>query len=95
MSFENSKDALDNQEQFEAELQKETEEHAEYLKHKMKLWKFESMLIDGMQSHLERSKTISVMFGEDCEFQDWISGVRDELCRRIAISDIKEKYKDA
>ena len=37
---------------------------------------------------------LSKLFDNDVNFQDWITSVRDEFCRRIAEADLSGYYHD-
>ena len=84
------------QAQIDIERQKEIDAHAKYLADKMMIGEFESMAIRCISSRMESvpRRVLGQMFEGDVNFQDWMSSVRDEFCRRIAEADLKDYYHD-
>ena len=97
MTRDNIKDADDKTGQLNAELEAEISAHAEYLSKSLPVCAFENAILTRLASRCESNcrKVMSQLFDNDCDFQEWISCVRDELCRRIAVEDIRSKYRDS
>lgn len=95
MTYDDIEQSKEDQAQIDIERQKEIDEHAKYLADKMGIGEFESMAISCIGSRMESvpRRVLSQMSDGDVNFQDWISSVRDEFCRRIAEADVEEKYK--
>lgn len=96
MTYDDIEQSKEDQAQIDIERQREIELHAKYLADKMGIGEFESMAISCISSRMESvpRRVLSQMFDDDVNFQDWISSVRDELCRRIAEADLKDYYHD-
>ena len=96
MTYEDIEQSKEDQAQIDIERQREIDEHAKYLADKMGIGEFESMAISCIGSRMESvpRRVLSQMFDGDVNFQDWISSVRDEFCRRIAEADLKDYYHD-
>lgn len=92
MTHDDTEQSKEGQSQIDIERQREIDEHAQYLASKFPTYKLESMLIDLLQSKLENRQSISKLFDDDVDFQDWIASVRDEFCKRIAEADLKDYY---
>lgn len=95
MTCDDIEQSKEDQAQIDIERQREIDEHAKYLADKMGIGEFESMAITCIGSRMESvpRRVLCQMFEGDVDFQDWITSVRDEFCRRIAEADVKEKYK--
>lgn len=95
MTYDDIEQSKEEQAQIDIERQKEIDEHAKYLADKMGIGEFESMAISCIGSRMESvpRRVLGQMFEGDVKFQDWITSVRDEFCRRIAEADVEEKYK--
>lgn len=95
MTYDDIEQSKENQAQIDIERQREIDEHAKYLAYRMGIGEFESMAISCIGSRMESvpRRVIGKMFDGDVDFQEWITSVRDELCRRIAEADVEEKYK--
>lgn len=93
MSLDDIKERGDTAAQIDIELQREIDDHAEHLILKMPLHKLESAIVDSIQKWLDNRDVISNLFDNDVNFQEWIAGVRDEMCRRISDADVQETYK--
>lgn len=76
------------------QLDKEIQEHADYLASHIPQHSINSFLLDKIGNRCESRGIIDKLFDDDVNFQEWISEVRDELCLRIATADIEEKYRD-
>ena len=96
MTYDDIEQSKEDQAQIDIERQREIDEHAKYLADKMGIGEFESMAISCICSRMESvpRRVLSQMFDGDVNFQDWISSVRDEFCRRIAEADLKDYYHD-
>ena len=96
MTYDDIEQAKEDQAKIYIERQREIDAHAKYLADKMGIGEFESMAIDCIGSRMESvpRRVLSQMFDGDVNFQDWISSVRDEFCRRIAEADLKDYYHD-
>lgn len=94
MSWEDFKERDDAADNHQAELQKEIDEHADYLISHIPHHSINTFLIDKIGGRCESPGIIDKLFDDDVDFQEWISEVRDELCRRIAVADIEDKYRD-
>lgn len=96
MTAEDIKERDDTADQVDIERQREVDIHTKYLSDKMGIGEFESMAISCIASRMESvpRRVLSQMFDGDVNFQDWISSVRDEFCRRIAEADLKDYYHD-
>lgn len=96
MTYDDIEQSKEHQEQIDIEHQRDTEEHAKYLADKMGIGEFESMAISCIGSRMEsvQRRVLGQMFEDDVNFQDWITSVRDEFCRRIAEADLKDYYHD-
>lgn len=94
MTYDDIEQSKEDHEQIDIERQREIDEHAKYLADKMGIGEFESMAASCIGSRMESvpRRVLGQMFEGDVNFQDWISSVRDEFCRRIAEADVKEKY---
>lgn len=90
--FENLKQASEDQEAHRQQLDKEIEEHADYLAAHIPQHSINSFLLDKIGNSCESLGIIDKLFDDDVNFQEWISEVRDELCLHIARADIQEKY---
>lgn len=95
MTYDDIEQSKEDQAQIDIERQKEIDEHAKYLADKMGIGEFESMAASCISSRMESvpRRVLGRMFEDDVDFQDWITSVRDEFCRRIAEADVEEKYK--
>ena len=95
MTYDDIEQSKEDQSQIDIERQREIDAHAKYLADKMGIVEFESMAIDCIGSRMESvpRRVLGQMFEGDVNFQDWITSVRDEFCRRIAEADVEEKYK--
>lgn len=95
MTYDDIEQSKEDQAQIDIERQREIDEHAKYLADKMGIGEFESMAASCIGSRMESvpRRVLGQMFEGDVNFQDWISSVRDEFCRRIAEADVEEKYK--
>lgn len=95
MTYDDIEQSKEDQAQIDIERQREIDEHAKYLADKMGIGEFESMAISCIGSRMESvpRRVLGHMFEDDVNFQDWITSVRDEFCRRIAEADVEEKYK--
>ena len=96
MTYDDIEHSKEDQAQIDIERQREIDEHAKYLADKMGIGEFESMAIICIGSRMESvpHRVIGQMFESNVDFQDWISSVRDEFCRRIAEADLKDYYHD-
>lgn len=94
MTYDDIEQSKEDAHQIDIERQREIDEHEKYLASKFPIYKLESMFIDLLQSKLENRQSISKLFDDDVNFQDWITSVRDEFCRRIAEADLKDYYHD-
>lgn len=96
MTYDDIEQSKEDQAQDGIELQKEIDAHAKYLADKMVIGEFESMAISCIGSRMESvpRRVLGQMFDGDVDFQDWITSVRDEFCRRIAEADLKDYYHD-
>ena len=94
MSWEDFKERDDAADNHQAELQKEIDEHTGYLIRHIPQYSINTFLIGRIDGRMESPGIIDKMFDDDVDFQEWISEVRDELCRRIAVADIEAKYRD-
>lgn len=96
MTYNDIEQSKEYQAQIDIDRQREIDAHAKYLAYKMSIVEFESMAISCIGSRMESvpRRVISQMFDGDVNFQDWISSVRDEFCRRIAEADLKDYYHD-
>lgn len=96
MTAEDIKERDDAADQVDIERQREIDIHTKYLSDKMSIVEFESMAISCIASRMESvpRRVLSQMFDGDVNFQDWMSSVRDEFCRRIAEADLKDYYHD-
>lgn len=93
-TYEEIKQAAEDQETQRQQLDKEIEEHADYLAAHIPQHSINSFLLDKIGNRCESRGIIDKLFDDDVNFQEWISEVRDELCLRIARADIEEKYRD-
>lgn len=95
MTYDDIEQPKEDQSQIDIERQREIDAHTKYLADKMGIGEFESMAASCIGSRMESvpSRVLSQMFDGDVNFQDWITSVRDEFCRRIAEADVEEKYK--
>lgn len=95
MTYDDIEQSKEDAHQIDIERQREIDEHAKYLAGKMGIGEFESMAISCAGSRMESvpHRVLGQMFEGDVNFQDWITSVRDEFCRRIAEADVEEKYK--
>lgn len=95
MTYDDIEQSKEDQAHIDIERQREIDAHAKYLADKMGIGEFESMAIICVGSRMESvpRMVLGQMFEGDVDFQDWISSVRDEFCRRIAEADVEEKYK--
>lgn len=95
MTYDDIEQSKEDQAQLDIERHKEIDEHAKYLADKMSIGEFESMAASCIGSRMESvpRRVLGQMFEGDVNFQDWITSVRDEFCRRIAEADVEEKYK--
>lgn len=95
MTHDDIEQLKEEQAQIDIERQREIDAHAKYLADKMGIGEFESMAITCIGSRMESvpRRVLGQMFEGDVSFQDWITSVRDEFCRRIAEADVEEKYK--
>lgn len=95
MTYDDIEQSKEDQAQIDIERQKEIDEHAKYLADKMGIGEFESMAISCIGSRMESvpRRVLGQMFEDDVNFQDWITSIRDEFCRRVAEADVEEKYK--
>lgn len=95
MTYDDIEQSKEDQDQIDIERQREIDTHAKYLADKMGVGEFESMAISCIGSRMESvpRRVLGQMFEADVNFQDWITSVRDEFCRRIAEADVEEKYK--
>lgn len=86
MTFDDIEQSKEDQAQIDIERQREIDDHAKYLADKMGIGEFESMAISCIGYRMESfsRRVIGQMFDGDVNFQDWITSVRDEFCRRIA-----------
>ena len=96
MTYDDIEQSKEDQTQIDIERQREIDEHAKYLADKMGIGELESMAITCIGSRMESvpSRVLGQMFEGDVDFQDWITSVRDEFCRRIAEADMKDFYHD-
>lgn len=72
---------------------KEVDEKARELSEAIGEFGIELFVTTRLHSKLNRPAVIAKLFGDD-GFQDWMSSVRDEFCRRIAEADLKDYYHD-
>lgn len=96
MTYDDIEQSKEYQAQIDIERQLDVDTHAKYLADKMGIGEFESMAANCIGSRMESvpRRVLSQMFDGDVNFQDWISSVRDEFCRRIAEADLKDYYHD-
>lgn len=96
MTYDDIEQSKEDQAQIDIERQRQIDEHAKYLADKMGIGEFESMAISCIGSRMELvpRRVLGQMFEGDVNFQDWITSVRDEFCRRIAEADLKDYYHD-
>lgn len=96
MTYDDIDQSKEDQAQIDIERQREIDAHAKYLADKMGIGEFESMAISCISSRMESvpRRVLCQMFEGDVNFQDWITSVRDEFCRRIADADLKDYYHD-
>lgn len=96
MTYDDIEQSKEYQAQIDIERQREIDTHAKYLAGKMGIGEFESMAIGCVGSRMESvpRRVLGQMFDGDVDFQDWITSVRDEFCRRIAEADLKDYYHD-
>lgn len=94
MSWEDIKELDDDLDHLDTQMQKEIDEHTDYLIGHIPQHSINTFLLGRIGGRMESPGIIDKMFDDDVDFQDWISEVRDELCLRIAMADIKAKYKD-
>lgn len=94
MSWEDIKERDDAADNHQVKLQKEIDEHADYLISHIPQHSINTFLLGRIGGRMESPGVIDKMFDDDVDFQEWISEMRDELCLRIAMADIKAKYKD-
>lgn len=96
MTCDDIEQSKEDQAQIDAERQREIDAHAKYLADKMGIGEFESMAIICIGSRMESvpRRVLGQMFEGDVNFQDWITSVRDEFCRRIAEADVNDYYHD-
>lgn len=96
MTYYDIEKSKEDQAQIDIERQQEIDEHAKYLADKIGIGEFESMAITCIGSRMESvpRRVLGQMFEGDVDFQDWITSVRDEFCRRIAEADLKDYYHD-
>lgn len=93
-NFDRVRERDDAEEQARIIDLQQASEHTDYLIAHMPLHKLESALVDCIQSRLNNRNVISKLFDDNVDFQEWIAGVRDELCERIAKSDIEASKND-
>ena len=96
MTYDDIEQSKEDQNQIDIERQREIDEHAKYLADKMGIGEFESMAMSCIGSRMESvpRRVIGQVFEEDVDFQEWITSVRDELCRRIAEADLMDCHHD-
>ena len=96
MTYDDIEQAKEDKAQIDSGRKREIDAHAKYLADKMGIGEFESMAISCIGSRMESvpRRVLGQMFEGDVNFQDWITSVRDEFCRRIAETDLKDYYHD-
>lgn len=93
-TYESIKQSDDDADAHRQQLDKEIEEHADYLAAHIPQRSINSFLLDKIGNRCESRCIIDKLFDDDVNFQEWVSEVRDELCMRIAMADIEEKYRE-
>lgn len=94
MIWEDIKERDDDLDHLHTQMQKEVDEHMNWLIKHIPHHSINTFLLDKIGGRCESPGIIDKMFDDDVDFQEWISEVREELCLRIAMADIKAKYKD-
>jgi len=92
MSFEDIKDRDDAIAFWNDIQQKEIDDLASELSDAIGEFGMELFVTTRLRGKLSCMGTIAKLFSDD-KFQGWIGEIREELCRRVAESDIAEKYK--
>lgn len=96
MTYDDIEQSKEDQAQIDIYRQREIDAHTKYLSDKMGIGEFEYMAASCIGSRMESvpRRVLGQMFEGDVDFQDWITSVRDEFCRRIAEADLKDYYHD-